>query len=192
MQAISLANSGDLDAAHAAAANAAAGNSQSALAAVALGYVKATDNDAIEGLRDLSRATRLSRQFAPAFLLRGMVNRQLTRHEAALQDLQRAITLAPKNLSAVRQLAMQFAASPIASQRDPDKAVALAQTACEMTERTDWKSLDVLAAAQASSGRFGEAIETERAAEERAPDRELEGLRTRLRLYQESRVFRLK
>lgn len=191
LQAVSLANGGKLAAARDAAGKAVAGNPQSALAVATLGYVKSRSGEATEGLRDLSRATRLSRRFAAAFLFRGIVNRQLARHDIAFEDLQRVAALEPDNLSATRLLAMQFAASPLESQRDPGKALALARAACEMTEWSDWQSLDVLAAAYASLGNFEKAVETQRAALEFFPARERARGRARLAMYQEDHVFLL-
>jgi serine/threonine protein kinase/tetratricopeptide (TPR) repeat protein len=190
--AISLANGGRLVEARAAASRATTGNPKSALAVAAQGYVKSKGDKANEGLRDLSRAVRLTRRFPAGVLLRGIVNRQLLRHDAALKDFQRAAGMESKNPIAARMLALQLAASPIESQRNPARAVALAQEACEKTEFMEWRSLSVLAAAHASMESFEKAVEAQRAALELCPQRERADGQSRLAMYQENRVFLLK
>ncbi len=78
--------------------------------------------------------------------------------------LKRALQLRPKWPLLVNELAWRLATSPSAELRDPQRALALAKQAVEMSDGRDANVLDTLAAAYAARGEFEQAVETARQA----------------------------
>ena len=73
---------------------------------------------------------------------------------------------------------------PNGSYRDGDRAIQLAEKACQLTDYADARSLDSLAAAHAEKENFADAVTWQiRALELAAPDEE-SGMRWRLELYE--------
>jgi len=131
-------------------------------------------------LRDCERAASLAAEaFAQnpkdlrAYLL---VRTQLARALARRGDFDRAIRecnavldLHPAYVPAMLQLALLLATCPQESLRDPDRAVALAERACESGKEPSPEALSVLAAAYAATGRFEEAVAAIDRATSRSP-----------------------
>ncbi len=121
--------------------------------------------------------------------------------DGALAELDRALEIAPAYQKAaearvrlLRQLAWTRAAHPDAGRRDAASAVALAERAAASSGHQQAGDLDLLAAAYAEAGRFGDAARTAELALGRAradaqPGR-ARGLELRLRLYRAGRPFR--
>jgi hypothetical protein len=86
-----------------------------------------------------------------------------------------------------------LATYPDSDVRDPQEAVSLAERAAELTDREEILPLDVLAAAYAAAGRFDQAVDTARAALDRAStlgQAELAArIRQRLQLYRQNRPY---
>jgi tetratricopeptide (TPR) repeat protein len=122
-----------------------------------------------------------------AYLVRGRSAEAIEQYEAALR-------ISPDYLSVANNLAWLLATSREETLRDPDRAIALADLAVRLSNRSDPAILDTLAAALASQGRFGMAIETASSAislAQRVGNAELvAGLEQRLELYRESRPYR--
>jgi tetratricopeptide (TPR) repeat protein len=78
----------------------------------------------------------------------------------AVPHYREAIRLEPRMAAPRGDLAWLLATHPDARLRDPQEAVALAQEAVRLAGRDDPTLLDALAAAQASAGRFAEALAT--------------------------------
>jgi tetratricopeptide (TPR) repeat protein len=105
-----------------------------------------------------------------------------------------ALQRAPHDVRCLARLAWTLSTCPINSVRNGAEAVALARRATDLTLGGDPGVLDVLAAAQAETGRFAEAQATARRALElpalaQAPDLARQ-IRQRLELYQSGRPFR--
>jgi tetratricopeptide (TPR) repeat protein len=115
-----------------------------------------------------------------ALLERGQTGDAIFHYEEALR-------LRPDFLTVANNLAWLLATGHDANHRDPDAAIEIAERAVRLTERRDPSVLDTLAAACASSRRFGDAIRTLRRAIEVAGssgDAELVAeLERRLALY---------
>lgn len=111
----------------------------------------------------------------------------------AVDAWREAARLRPKRTAQLRQLAWALATCPDKSARNGEEALELAQHAVALSgESADL--LDVLAAAQAESGRFAEAAETAKKARKMASDRGdatlAEALQSRIRLYESGSAFR--
>ena len=106
----------------------------------------------------------------------------------AVGHLREAIRLSPDWPQPLNALAWLLATSPDPSVRDGEEALRLASRAVELTASRDPQVLDTQAAAQAASGRFAEAVATERDAIQlasRSPtDTLAPAMRERLKLYQ--------
>ena len=111
----------------------------------------------------------------------------------AVGHFRRALEVRPDWPASLGGLAWILATYPDPGVRDPLEAVSLAERAAELTGRQETQPLDVLAAAYAAAGRFGQAVETARAAVDRAVALEQVELATqirqRLQLYLQNRAY---
>ncbi len=80
--------------------------------------------------------------------------------DKAVSHWQNALRLNPDNVSVLGKLAWLLAACNNPKYRDPTSAFELAQRACELTNYSDPRLLDILAAAYAASGKFDDAVKT--------------------------------
>lgn len=108
-------------------------------------------------------------------------------------DLRTLVHLEPGRPGPISALAWLLATSPDVAQRRPEEALLLAERAAELTDYRNPSALDTLAAAQASAGRFGDAISTAsralRQAEPTWSAEELHALSDRIGLYRAGRSF---
>ncbi len=107
---------------------------------------------------DYNVVIRLDPENAPAFRERGNAWAAEEKYEQALADLIEAVRISPRSVEAHRAIAWLLATCPDPRLRDGRKAVESATRACELTDFGDAVSLDVLAAACASSGDFESAV----------------------------------
>lgn len=118
---------------------------------------------------------------------------QNTLDEAVVEYLL-ALETMPNLLSAVVNLAWLRATAPVASVRDTDEAVMLAERAAGLTERQNFIVMDTLGAAYASAGRFDDAIAAANTAialaQAESEDAAVEQIQTRATLYLTYRPFR--
>jgi spermidine synthase len=118
------------------------------------------------------------------------------RTKEAIQHYLETLRLDPYYLDASNNLAWVFATHENPMFRNGEKAVQLAERACELDGRRDPFLLDTLAAAYAEVGRFEEARLTALEAIDRAKltgfDHLAEDIERRLRLYQSGRPYRKK
>jgi tetratricopeptide (TPR) repeat protein len=80
--------------------------------------------------------------------------------ELSKQNRLKAMELKTDNPDVLNNLAWLLATGNNTSTEDADKAIGLAQLACELTKNEKAEQLDTLAAAYAAAGRFEEAVKT--------------------------------
>lgn len=138
----------------------------------------------------LERALALDAQNAAALAnLGGVLLRQGLVWRAMAQYRQ-ALAANPTLLEPLTELAWTLATSPVASQRDPSEAVALAEQARTLTNGQDPRVLDALAASYASAGRFGDAARTLEQALQLVPSTASEAADTRRILSERHALYR--
>ncbi len=109
-------------------------------------------------------AVRLAPDYAPAHANLATALVLQNRYPEAIDRLNHAVRLRPDAPGPLNALARILATHADADLRDPDRAITLAERACELTGRRAPALLDTLAAAYASAGRFGDAVATARRA----------------------------
>jgi hypothetical protein len=77
-----------------------------------------------------------------------------------IQSLRNTVSADPESANALNNLAVLLATAPDAAHRNGSEAVALAEKACQITQRTNTAMLSTLAAAYAEAGRFEDAVTT--------------------------------
>ena len=107
------------------------------------------------------------KDFTPHAALAGVLAAQ-GRAEESLAQLNVATQLNPASVEVLNNLAWALATSARAELRDGPRAVTLAQRACELTQFEQTRFLGTLAAAQAETGKFDDAILTAQKACNRA------------------------
>jgi len=146
-----------------------------------------------EALVYLNEALRISANDAEVYINLGTAYNQLGNYELAIQNWNRALELKPDSAEVLNNLAWLYATVGDSSVQDANKAIELAERACELTGHKKAEFLDTLAAAYAAGGRFDEAKATaEKAldAAKAAKQEDLAGrIENRLQLYQEGRRY---
>lgn len=111
----------------------------------------------------------------------------------AARHYREALQLAPEQLDAANELAWLLATTGDARVRDPEESIRLARGVVAAKPEPDPNTLDTLAAAYASAGRFAEAVDTAARApalaEQRGDARVLESIEQRLALYRGGRAY---
>ncbi len=90
----------------------------------------------------------------------GMLFLQRSDFERVIYHWQKALDLQPQSIELMNNLAWIVATNPNPRFRDPQKAVSLAERACEISNYQIPGSLDTLSAAYAAAGRFSDAVTT--------------------------------
>lgn len=108
----------------------------------------------------------------------------------AIASYEAALDLDERHHWTLSNLAWLLATCPNETLRDGQRAVELADSACELTLNRSWLALSSRAAALAEVGRFDEAVETQRDVLERAPHVEKPALRDRLAAFEAGRPYR--
>jgi tetratricopeptide (TPR) repeat protein len=143
-----------------------------------------------EAERHFREAARLDPQNADARYNIGAIARARGDAGDAIEQLRHAVRLRPDWVQAVGQLAWMLATAPVATLRDPDQAIQLAERAASLTGHRDAGVLDVLAAAQAAGGRFDRAVTSCDEALALNPEEPLAGaIRLRRGLYGQRRAY---
>lgn len=112
--------------------------------------------------------------------------------EAAIRDWRESNQILPNNKEVLNGLAWVLATCPSASLRNGTEAVKIATALCELTNWSDWGSLDTLAAAHAESGTFDKAMQYQKQALSFTSigNADRETLEARLSLYKNSQAYR--
>lgn len=104
-------------------------------------------------------ALRIAPEFYRPHINLGNLAFRAGRDQEALDSFQEALRLAPGGAEPTARLARFLATCPEEPLRDPDKAIALAERARDLTNAQNPKVLDTLAAAFAAAGRYPEALQ---------------------------------
>jgi spermidine synthase len=121
-----------------------------------------SQEDPARAIPHLREAVRLAPAAAELHEELGLSLAMTSQVDDALVELREALRLAPDWPAALDRVALILATHPEPRMRDPDEAVRLARRAMELTDGKDPMTLEVVAAAYASAGRFAEAESSER------------------------------
>jgi len=113
-----------------------------------------------EAIPHLNEALRTGTNEAKMYTYLGTAYNQLGKYEMAIQNWSRAVELKPDSANVLNNLAWLLATVDDVSVQDANKAIKLAQRACELTDYKDAAILDTLAVAYAAAGRFNDAVRT--------------------------------
>jgi tetratricopeptide (TPR) repeat protein len=145
-----------------------------------------------EALRDYTRTVELKRDDPLAYLNRGEAYLSLGMWPQASQDYRQSITLDANLGRAYQGAAWLMATCPDPRFRLPDRAIAAAQKAIELSgAEADYRYYDTLAAAHAAAGDFPKALETIAQAITMAPSDKTADLQRRQTMYQQNRAYRI-
>ncbi len=122
------------------------------------------------------------RRLARALLAQGQA-------DAAARAYAEALRLKPDWPRTSLQEAWKLATAAQPAQRDARTAHELASAVCQASQQPSVEALDALAAAQAALGRFTEAAQTARQAQQRATPEQARTIAARLRLYEQGKAF---
>ncbi len=109
-------------------------------------------------IRDYTEAVRLGDRSVDVYSNRGAAHGALGQYDEAIADFDAAIQVEPKDPDPRRELAWLRATCVKDQYRDAAAAVRIATTACQLSDWKDALCVNVLAAAYAESGDFGQAI----------------------------------
>ena len=131
-------------------------------------------------------------QLAMAYATRGELYSAIGAHQAAVEDLDRALASGSRDAEVYNTLAWLLATSHQDVLRNGERAKELALTACELTRYQEPNFVDTLAAAHAEAGEFEDAIRFQQKALESPEFEKRFGreARSRLELYAARRPYR--
>ena len=111
----------------------------------------------------------------------------------AISHFEEAIRIDPESTKPMNNLAWLLATSNNAKLQNPQRAVQLAEKACQLTNYKEYSILDTLAVAYAAAGMFSEAVTTAEKALELAKTSKqpklVQEIQSRLQLYKAGRPF---
>ena len=131
-------------------------------------------------------------QLAMAYATRGELYSAMGAHQAAIEDLDKALASGSRDAEVYNTLAWLLATSTQDALRNAQRAKELALTACELTRYQEPNYVDTLAAAHAEAGEFDDALRFQQKALE-SPEFEKrfgKEARSRLELYAARRPYR--
>ena len=135
----------------------------------------------------LSFALETRPNYAPGFFLLGLCHQRSGDDTGAIENFRRVLSLQPQSLEALTSLAWLLATKP---DGDYGEALKLANTAVTLSQRRDFASLDALAAAQAATGDFANAVTNASTAQGLAPAAIKAQIGERLAGYREGRSYK--
>jgi protein O-mannosyl-transferase len=169
---------------------------QFAEAHAALGVALCAQQRLDDGIEHLRRAIAISPRFAAAHQSLGEAYASEGMMAPAVEHYGHALSQKPQDPTLLNRLAWILATDPDDGVRDGERALRLAERAVVSTDRQDAVSLDTLAAAQAETGRFSDAVATAEQAMARARStgalEYLPELEARLMRYRQNQPFRQK
>ena len=123
-----------------------------------LGIAFALNGQLEDAVSQLKQATQLNPENAQAHFRLGSVLASQGKFELALKQYDRTIDLKPNWVPVIRSTAWILATHPDAQQRDPERALMLAEQAASLSDHKNSIVLDTLAAAYAATGQFERAV----------------------------------
>jgi tetratricopeptide (TPR) repeat protein len=162
-------------------------------AQLALGVALVTERRFDEGVPHLRQALALEPDFVEAHRNLGEAYAAQGAMKDAVRHYDAALRLRPDDVMLLNRIGWILATSTADELRDGPRARALAERAVQVTQGMDAESLDTLAAAQAETGQFNQAVETIRRALDRAKTNRNEmvpELEHRRSMYQRHQAFR--
>ncbi|MBI1904439.1 MAG: tetratricopeptide repeat protein [Planctomycetia bacterium] len=159
----------------------------------ARGYAYYKQKNYQAAISDYGRAVAVNPESHEAYTNRGDAYADIAGFSQAQRDYRRALQIAPKSARAHLSAAWFYATCSAATYRDGAAALESAAKAVELSGET-WRSLDILAAAQARGGKYEDAAATQKKAiakaeEAKATEKELEALRFRLSRYESDKAY---
>ncbi|MEQ9411318.1 MAG: tetratricopeptide repeat protein [Fuerstiella sp.] len=148
------------------------------------GVVHSALNNFKAAIKDYSAALKIDDKYIDAYGNRAYAYRQQNQLTEAVADLRTAMEKAPLDFKPVNDLAWMLATVADESVQNPEEAIKLATSACQMTQYANWNTLDTLAAAYAAAGDFESAQQWIATAIEKAGDAEKPGLQKHLEQIQ--------
>jgi tetratricopeptide (TPR) repeat protein len=147
-----------------------------------------------KAISDFNECLRINPKDVMALGSRGVAFRENNQFERAMVDYREAMRLDPTNALVYNAIAWLRATCPVAAMRDGKHAVELATKACDLSDWTQWRCIDTLAAAFAEIGDFKQAVEYQKQAIEMngVLDNERNEMRRRLSLYEQQQPYREK
>ena len=159
-----------------------------------LGIALLQKGDAVEAVPHFQKALEIDPEQTQTYYNLGGALYVQGKTQEALASWREGLRADPNSLPLLNQVAWVLATSPQASLRNGPEAVELAERAVKASPAPDPGLLDVLAAAYAEVGRFPQAIQTASRALDLATQQNarplIEGLKTRIALYQSKSPFR--
>jgi len=158
-----------------------------------MGHVMILQGNYDEAVVHLTESIRLDPGYALPYYHLGQVLVQRGEINEAVTYFEKALQLKPDWVEPMNTLAWILAVDPKMTSHNPDRAVKLAQRACELTGNKIPELLSTLAAAYAATGDFDKAVKTSQKALELCQFAEQRGLKNeienRLVLYKESKPY---
>jgi tetratricopeptide (TPR) repeat protein len=139
---------------------------------------------------DFSKAIELDPNEAAEYNNRAYYSRLRGQFDAAVKDWHMAISIKPNSSFYHRSIAELQASCPDEVYRDGKQALEHATKACELTNWNDSLCLSALAATNAESGDFENAVKWAEKSVEIAPNSEIHDAAERLELYRSNKPYR--
>jgi tetratricopeptide (TPR) repeat protein len=143
-----------------------------------------------DALQDISEALKHQPDYAPAYCERAEIEMSLGQWQAAAEDYRTAARTDNQLGRAFRGVAWLMATCPELKFRNANLAFEAAEKAIALDGENDFRTLDVLAAAQANMGDFAKAQVTLKKAMQLAPQEVQATLQMRMKLYANGQPYR--
>jgi Flp pilus assembly protein TadD len=137
----------------------------------------------------LEKAHQLSPEDVNIINNLGTIFEQLGKYQKAIEEFKQAIQLMPGKAGGYNNLAWLYATCQDNKFRNTEKALSLANKACELTGWNNSSTLDTLATANAETGNFKEAVRWQTKAVEFAPATQKVALQRRLESYRQGKSY---
>lgn len=161
-----------------------------------LGVILARQNKDKEAIVHFYKALRIDSAYTGAYYNLGKIFANQGKIEDAIFNYRKTLHFSPENTQALYNLSWILATHKNKEFRNGEEAVRLAERLCKITQYQQPLALDALAAANAETGRFDDAVSTaEKAlklALQQGPEVLAVGLKKRLNLYRQRRPYHQK